>query len=35
MPTEGRHGLSDALFGTTTERVLHKSPCPVLAVPMF
>jgi nucleotide-binding universal stress UspA family protein len=35
MPTEGRHGLSDALFGTTTERVLHEAPCPVLAVPMF
>jgi nucleotide-binding universal stress UspA family protein len=35
MPTEGRHGLSDALFGTTTERVLHESPSPVLAVPMF
>jgi nucleotide-binding universal stress UspA family protein len=35
MPTEGRHGLSDALFGTTTERVLHEAPSPVLAVPMF
>jgi nucleotide-binding universal stress UspA family protein len=35
MPTEGRHGLSDALFGTTTERVLHEASCPVLAVPMF
>jgi nucleotide-binding universal stress UspA family protein len=34
MPTEGRHGLSDALFGTTTERVLREAPCPVLAVPM-
>jgi nucleotide-binding universal stress UspA family protein len=34
MPTEGRHGLSDALFGTTTERVLQEAPCPVLAVPM-
>jgi nucleotide-binding universal stress UspA family protein len=35
MPTEGRHGLSDTLFGTTTERVLHESPSPVLAVPVF
>jgi nucleotide-binding universal stress UspA family protein len=35
MPTEGRHGLSDALFGTTTERVLYEASCPVLAMPMF
>jgi nucleotide-binding universal stress UspA family protein len=35
MPTEGRHGLSDTLFGTTTERVLYQSPSPVLAVPVF
>ena len=34
MPTEGAHGLSDALLGTTTERVLREAPCPVLAVPM-
>jgi nucleotide-binding universal stress UspA family protein len=34
MPTEGTHGLSDALLGTTTERVLREAPCPVLAVPM-
>jgi nucleotide-binding universal stress UspA family protein len=34
MPTEGRHGLSDALLGTTTERVLREASCPVLAVPM-
>src|SRR5580704_4122622 len=29
MPTEGRHGLSDALFGTTTERdcVRHRARC--------
>lgn len=33
MPTEGRHGLFDALFGSTTERVVHEAPCPVLAVP--
>jgi len=33
MPTEGRHGLFDALRGSTTERVLHESFCPVLAIP--
>jgi Universal stress protein family len=35
MPKEGRHGLSDALFRTTTERVLYEASCPVLAVTMF
>ncbi len=34
MPTEGRHGLSDALLGTTTERVLREASCPVLALPI-
>jgi nucleotide-binding universal stress UspA family protein len=34
MPTEGRLGLSDALFGTTTVQVLQETPCPVLAVPI-
>ena len=33
MPTEGRHGVFDALRGSTTERVLRLSRCPVLAVP--
>jgi len=33
MPTEGRHGVFDALRGSTTERVLRRAPCPVLAVP--
>ncbi|HVJ28964.1 MAG TPA: universal stress protein [Gammaproteobacteria bacterium] len=33
MPTEGRHGVFDALRGSTTERVLRRSRCPVLAVP--
>jgi nucleotide-binding universal stress UspA family protein len=33
MPTQGRRGLLDALRGTTTERVLHASPCPLYAVP--
>lgn len=33
MPTAGHHGFLDALRGSTTERVLRHSPCPVLAVP--
>ena len=33
MPTEGRQGVFDALRGSTTERVLRRVRCPVLAVP--
>jgi len=33
MPTEGRHGVFDALRGSTTERVIRRARCPVLAVP--
>lgn len=33
MPTEGRHGVFDALRGSTTERVLRRARCAVLAVP--
>jgi len=33
MPTAGRHGILDALRGSTTERVICQAPCPVLAVP--
>jgi nucleotide-binding universal stress UspA family protein len=33
MATEGQHGLMDALRGSTTARVLHDAPCPLLAVP--
>jgi nucleotide-binding universal stress UspA family protein len=33
MPTYGRHGFLDAMRGSTTERVVRQSPCPVLAVP--
>jgi len=33
MPTAGHNGVLDALRGTTTERVLRRAPCPVLAVP--
>jgi nucleotide-binding universal stress UspA family protein len=34
MPTAGRHGLLDALRGSTMERVLHESFCSVLALPV-
>lgn len=33
MTTDGPSGLFEALRGSTTERVIHESPCPVLAVP--
>jgi len=33
MSTAGRHGFLDALLGSTTERVLRRLPCPLLAVP--
>lgn len=34
MTTEGRHGFLDAFRGSTTERVLQRAACPVLAVPV-
>ena len=33
MPTQGHHGILDALRGSTTERVVRGAQCPVLAVP--
>lgn len=30
---DGADGLLDALRGTTTEQVIRRAPCPVLAVP--
>jgi hypothetical protein len=33
MATAGRHGVLDAVLGSTTERVLRHAPCPVLAIP--
>ena len=33
MATHGPDTLRDALAGSTTERVLRRAPCPVLAVP--
>ena len=32
IATHGRSGLEHFLFGSTTEKVLRKAPCPVLAV---
>jgi nucleotide-binding universal stress UspA family protein len=32
MATHGRGFVSHALFGSTTERVLRRAPCPVLTV---
>jgi universal stress protein A len=33
MSTHGRSGLPRMLIGSVTERVLRRSPCPVLAIP--
>ena len=33
MSTAGHHGFLDALRGSTTERILRRAPCPVLAIP--
>lgn len=33
MPTAGHDGVLDALRGSTTEQVLRRAPCPLLAVP--
>lgn len=32
MATHGRGFVSHALFGSTTERVIRKAPCPVLTI---
>lgn len=32
MATHGRGFVAHALFGSTTERVLRKAPCPILTV---
>lgn len=34
MATSGRSGFLDAVLGSTTEQVLRRAPCPVLAVPV-
>ncbi|MDH7974782.1 universal stress protein [Sphingomonas sp. AR_OL41] len=33
MPMAGRHGLLDAIRGSTTERIVSAATCPVLALP--
>ena len=33
MATDGRNGVLDVLRGSFTERVVRRSPCPLLAVP--
>jgi nucleotide-binding universal stress UspA family protein len=33
MPTAGHHGFLDAFRGSTTERILRRAPCPLLAIP--
>jgi hypothetical protein len=33
MTTEGPHGFLDALRGSTSERVLRQTPCPVMSLP--
>jgi hypothetical protein len=33
MTTNGRDGFLDALRGSHSERVLGRTPCPVLAIP--
>ena len=33
LTTEGRHGFLDALRGSHSERILQKTPCPLLAIP--
>ena len=33
MPTQGHQGFLDALRGSTTEQVVRKANCPVLAIP--
>jgi nucleotide-binding universal stress UspA family protein len=35
MPTQGHHGFLDALRGSTTERIVRRADCPVLAVPVI
>ena len=35
MTTLGHHGFLDALRGSTTERIVRNSTCPVLALPAY
>lgn len=33
VATRGHHPIAGVLTGSVTQRLLHKAPCPVLAVP--
>jgi hypothetical protein len=33
MSTDGRNGFLDAFRGTHSERVLRRTPCPLLGIP--
>ena len=33
LTTDGRNGFLDALRGSHSERILQKTPCPLLAIP--
>jgi nucleotide-binding universal stress UspA family protein len=35
MTTQGHQGFLDALRGSTTEQVVRRAACPVLAVPGY
>ena len=35
MTTDGHHDIFDGLRGNSTERVLHRAKCPLLAVPVL
>ena len=35
MTSEGRQGMTDRMFGSTVEQVLHRSPCPVMILPVL
>ncbi|MFV1978976.1 MAG: universal stress protein [Myxococcota bacterium] len=35
MATEGKHGVWDALRGSTTSQIVRSAECPVLAVPCY
>lgn len=34
LTTQGQHGFLDALWGSTSERIVRGAPCPVLAIPV-
>ncbi|NIP31845.1 MAG: universal stress protein [Candidatus Dadabacteria bacterium] len=34
IPTEGRTGFVDVIFGSTSEQLLKKSTCPILTIPV-